>query len=162
MFSLHIANIYGGRMTHVMTDDSTVNLDAEKGLSLDWHPMAKSKFFNEKAAEEFNQDDSFEDRANPRKKQRTMLENENMKKDNEQILSIIATKETKLSQLKSFARTEFDRHTEDMKKIVEEISQSEERKEQCYNRGGSQSQGFLFQCEKQQSRHFREGRGGGG
>ena len=55
----------------VSSDDSSVSLNAKNYLSLDWHPKAKPKFFNEKAAEEFNQDDSFKDRANPRKKQRT-------------------------------------------------------------------------------------------
>ena len=91
--------------------------------------------FNAEDAEEFNQDDSYQDRPSLSKRQRTMLETENMKKNNEQIHSMIAKKETELSKLK-ITKTEFDKHTEDMKKILEEISQSEKRKEQAESKIG--------------------------
>ena len=91
--------------------------------------------FNAEDAEEFNQDDSYQDRPSLSKRQRTMLETENMKKNNEQIMSMIAKKETELSKLK-IAKTEFDKHTEDMKKIFEEITQSEKRKEQAESKIG--------------------------
>ena len=52
-------------------DDSSVSLNAKNYLSLDWHPKAKPKFFNEKAAEEFNQDESYHGRATPKKQVRS-------------------------------------------------------------------------------------------
>ena len=64
------------------SDDSIVSLNAGDYLRLGWHPKAKSKFFNKKAAEEFEEHESYHGRSNPRKRQRTMLEAENMKKDN--------------------------------------------------------------------------------
>ena len=50
-----------------LADDSSVSLNAKNYLSLDWHPKAKSKFFSEKASEEFSQDDSCHGRAAPKK-----------------------------------------------------------------------------------------------
>ena len=49
------------------SDESTVSLNAKNYLSLDWHPRAKAKFFNEKSAEEFNQDESYHGRVTPKK-----------------------------------------------------------------------------------------------
>ena len=51
----------------VCSDDSSVSLNAKNYLSLDWHPKAKPKFFNEKAAEEFEQHESYHGRATPKK-----------------------------------------------------------------------------------------------
>ena len=51
----------------VSSDDSSVSLNAKNYLSLDWHPKAKPKFFNEKAAEEFEQHESYHGRATPKK-----------------------------------------------------------------------------------------------
>ena len=48
-------------------DESSVSLNAKNYLSLDWHPKAKTKFFNEKAAEDFNQDESYHSRVTPKK-----------------------------------------------------------------------------------------------
>lgn len=70
LFSLHLVNSYGNAQLEPIdsnADESSVSLNAKNYLSLDWHPAAKSKFFNEKAAEEFNQDDSYHGRVTPKK-----------------------------------------------------------------------------------------------
>ena len=36
-------------------------------LALDWHPRAKTQFFNDKSAEDFSQDDSYHGKTVPKK-----------------------------------------------------------------------------------------------
>merc|ERR1712212_1270728 len=48
-------------------DEETIKLTSKNYLSLDWHPRAKQKFFNEKAAEDFTQDDSWNGKIAPKK-----------------------------------------------------------------------------------------------
>ena len=55
----------------ICSDDSSVSLNAKNYLSLDWHPKAKPKFFNEKASEEFEQHESYHGRATPKKQVRS-------------------------------------------------------------------------------------------
>ena len=55
------------KLNFVCLDDSNVSLNAKNYLSLDWHPRAKPKFFNEKAAEDFVQHESYHGRATPKK-----------------------------------------------------------------------------------------------
>ena len=70
LFSLHLVNSYGNAQIEPIdstADESSVSLNAKNYLSLDWHPRAKSKFFEEKKAEDFNQDDSWHGKATPKK-----------------------------------------------------------------------------------------------
>ena len=70
LFSLHLVNSYGNAQIEPIdstADESVVNLNAKNYLSLDWHPRAKTKFFNEKSADDFNQDDSWHGRVTPKK-----------------------------------------------------------------------------------------------
>merc|ERR1712240_530669 len=48
-------------------EDEAITLNSKNYLSLDWHPRAKQKFFNEKAAEDFSQDDSWHGKTTPKK-----------------------------------------------------------------------------------------------
>ena len=50
-------------------DEIPIN-DVELDDNDDWHPRAKSKFFNEKKAEDFSQDDSWHGKATPKKQVR--------------------------------------------------------------------------------------------
>ena len=70
LFTLHLVNSYGNAQLEPINSDeseSGVTLTTKSYLSLDWHPRAKAKFFNEKAAEEFNQDESFHGKITPKK-----------------------------------------------------------------------------------------------
>merc|ERR1719186_318716 len=69
MFSLHLVNSYGNAQIEPISEqeDENITLTAKNYLSLDWHPRAKQKFFNEKAAEDFSQDDSWHGRTTPKK-----------------------------------------------------------------------------------------------
>ena len=70
LFTLHLVNSYGNAQIEPIdsyADESSVSLNAKNYLSLDWHPKAKTKFFNEKTAEDFSQDDSWHGRATPKK-----------------------------------------------------------------------------------------------
>jgi len=77
IFSLHLVNSYGNAQLEPIdstADDSSVSLNAKNYLSLDWHPKAKPKFFNEKAAEEFEQHESYHGRATPKKQVINLME----------------------------------------------------------------------------------------
>jgi len=71
LFTLHLVNSYGnaqiGPLEGEEEGDSTIRLTSKNYLSLDWHPRAKQKFFNEKAAEDFTQDDSWNGKVAPKK-----------------------------------------------------------------------------------------------
>jgi len=70
LFTLHLVNSYGNAQIEPIdsyADESSVTLNAKNYLSLDWHPKAKTKFFNEKTAEDFSQDESWHGRATPKK-----------------------------------------------------------------------------------------------
>merc|ERR1711936_537124 len=70
LFTLHLVNSYGNAQLEPIdsnADESSVSLNAKNYLSLDWHPKAKTKFFNDKAAEDFNQDESYHQRVTPKK-----------------------------------------------------------------------------------------------
>jgi len=69
MFSLHLVNSYGNAQIEPLSGEpeEKVQLSSKNYLSLDWHPRAKQKFFNDKAAEEFNQDDSWHGKVAPKK-----------------------------------------------------------------------------------------------
>eukprot|EP00092_Neocalanus_flemingeri_P109201 GFUD01140324.1.p1 GENE.GFUD01140324.1~~GFUD01140324.1.p1 ORF type:complete len:755 (+),score=238.16 GFUD01140324.1:195-2459(+) len=53
MFSLHLVNSYGNAQIEPINEHEEEAII----LSLDWHPRAKLKFFNEKAADDYSQDD---------------------------------------------------------------------------------------------------------
>merc|ERR1719411_1937807 len=78
LFTLHLVNSYGnaqiGPLEGEEEGDSTIRLTSKNYLSLDWHPRAKQKFFNEKAAEDFTQDDSWHGRATPKKQVINLME----------------------------------------------------------------------------------------
>jgi len=69
IFSLHLVNSYGNAQIEPLSGEpeELVQLSSKNYLSLDWHPRAKQKFFNDKAAEEFNQDESFHGKVAPKK-----------------------------------------------------------------------------------------------
>jgi len=69
MFNLNLVNSYGNAQIEPISDqeEENITLSSKNYLSLDWHPRAKQKFFNEKAAEEFSQDDSLHGRTTPKK-----------------------------------------------------------------------------------------------
>lgn len=57
----------------ICDEDGLIRLQPKNFLGLDWHPKAKAKFFNEKASEDFVQDDSMHATANTAKKQKVDL-----------------------------------------------------------------------------------------
>jgi len=70
LFTFHLVNSYGSAQIEPIdssADQSSVTLTAKNYLSLDWHPRAKTKFFNEKTAEDFSQDDSWHGKVAPKK-----------------------------------------------------------------------------------------------
>ena len=69
LFTLHLVNSYGNAQIGPLEgeDEETIRLTSKNYLSLDWHPRAKEKFFNEKAAEDFTQDDSWNGKIAPKK-----------------------------------------------------------------------------------------------
>ena len=69
LFTLHLVNPYGNAQIGPLEgeDEETIKLTSKNYLSLDWHPRAKQKFFNEKAAEDFTQDDSWNGKIAPKK-----------------------------------------------------------------------------------------------
>ena len=69
LFTLHLVNSYGNAQIGPLEgeDEETIKLTSKNYLSLDWHPRAKQKFFNEKAAEDFTQDDSWNGKIAPKK-----------------------------------------------------------------------------------------------
>merc|ERR1711892_123280 len=69
IFSLHLVNSYGNAQIEPLSGEpeELVQLSSKNYLSLDWHPRARQKFFNDKAAEEFNQDESFHGKVAPKK-----------------------------------------------------------------------------------------------
>ena len=72
LFSLHHVNSYGNAQIEPFNntaDELSVSLKAKKFLRLDWHPKAKSRFFDEKKAQVFNQDDSWQGKAKPNQKE---------------------------------------------------------------------------------------------
>ena len=64
---LYETNTLPCKQLYYRADESSVSLNAKNYLSLDWHPKAKTKFFNDKAAEDFNQDESYHQRVTPKK-----------------------------------------------------------------------------------------------
>ena len=69
IFNLNIVNPYGNsQMTDPVCDENgIVSLAPKNYLALDWRPMAKNLFFNEKAAADFSQDESIHSTATPKK-----------------------------------------------------------------------------------------------
>ena len=69
LFTLHLVNSYGNAQIGPLEgeEEETIKLTSKNYLSLDWHPRAKQKFFNEKAAEDFTQDDSWNGKIAPKK-----------------------------------------------------------------------------------------------
>lgn len=63
MFSLHLVNSYGNAQIEPISEqeDEAITLNSKNYLSLDWHPRAKQKFFNEKAAEDISRAGSWRD-----------------------------------------------------------------------------------------------------
>merc|ERR1711892_120898 len=51
----------------MLREEEAITLNSKNYLSMDWHPRAKQKFFNEKAAEDFSQDDSWHGKTTPKK-----------------------------------------------------------------------------------------------
>ncbi|XP_059091834.1 ubiquitin carboxyl-terminal hydrolase 4-like [Tigriopus californicus] len=74
MFVMNVVNSYGNAtLDSLENDGKPLSLTSKTYLSLDWNKYAKEMFYNEKASEEFNQDDSFD--AKPtQKKQHVKLE----------------------------------------------------------------------------------------
>jgi len=59
LFTFHFVNAYGSLDTDNFEDDGKIiSLDNRSYVAVQWHPLAKSKFFDEAAAEEFEIDDS--------------------------------------------------------------------------------------------------------
>lgn len=82
LFSLHLVNSYGNAQIEPLgggEGEEIVKLSTKNYLSLDWHPRAKQKFFNEKAAEDFNQDESFHGKVAPKKQGETLKLSECLK-----------------------------------------------------------------------------------
>merc|ERR1719290_763914 len=68
LFSLHIVNSYGNaQIDSLNDDDQPLKLQSKHYLALDWHPRAKTQFFNDKSAEDFSQDDSYHGKTVPKK-----------------------------------------------------------------------------------------------
>jgi len=68
LFNVHIVNSYGNAQVDSLQDDGQpLKLQNKHYLALDWHPRAKSQFFNDKAAEDFSQDDSYHGKVVPKK-----------------------------------------------------------------------------------------------
>merc|ERR1719347_1827935 len=76
MFTLHLVNSYGNAQIEPLSGEGedTVKLTSKNYLSMDWHPRAKQKFFNEKASEDFTQDDSWNGKIAPKKQTITLAE----------------------------------------------------------------------------------------
>ena len=69
LFTLHLVNSYGNAQIEPLSGEGeeTIKLTIKNYLSLDWQPRAKQKFFNEKAAEDFTQDESWNGKITPKK-----------------------------------------------------------------------------------------------
>jgi len=77
MFVMNLVNSYGNaQMEELKNDGRPINM-GKNYLSLDWHPRAKELFYNEKAAEEVCQDESFlQKNSTPANKQQSVSLNE--------------------------------------------------------------------------------------
>merc|ERR1711974_386905 len=73
MFVMNLVNSYGNaQMEELKNDGRPINM-GKNYLSLDWHPRAKELFYNEKAAEEVCQDESFlQKNSTPANKQQSV------------------------------------------------------------------------------------------
>ena len=61
LFTMNLVNSYGNAQIESFANDGApLKLTQKSFISLDWHSRAKELFYNEKAAEEFAQDQSFE------------------------------------------------------------------------------------------------------
>jgi len=69
MFVMNLVNSYGNAQLEELRNDGQPLKIGKHYLSLDWHPKAKELFYNEKAAEEVAQDESFLQKAASPKKQ---------------------------------------------------------------------------------------------
>ena len=69
LFTLHLVNSYGNAQIEPLSGEGeeTIKLTNKNYLSLDGHPRAKQKFFNEKAAEDFTQNESWNGKITPKK-----------------------------------------------------------------------------------------------
>ena len=69
LFTLHLVNSYGNAQIEPLSGEGeeTIKLTIKNYLSLDWQPRAKQKFFNEKAAEDFTRDESWNGKITPKK-----------------------------------------------------------------------------------------------
>ena len=70
MFVMNLVNSYGNAHLEELRNDGEPLKIGKHYLSLDWHPKAKELFYNEKAAEEIAQDESF--RAKPVQKKQVV------------------------------------------------------------------------------------------
>jgi len=74
LFALNLVNSYGNsQLVELANDGNPIKLKSMSYVALDWHPKAKELFYNEKAAEDFAQDESYHARPS-QKKQMIQLE----------------------------------------------------------------------------------------
>lgn len=71
LFSMNLVNSYGNAQLESLDNDGQpLKIAAKTFISLDWHSKAKELFYNEKAAEDFSQDQSFETKTTQKKQVR--------------------------------------------------------------------------------------------
>jgi len=74
LFALNLVNSYGNsQIIELVNDGNPIKIKSMSYVALDWHPKAKELFYNEKAAEEFTQNDSYHMKPS-QKKQVVQLE----------------------------------------------------------------------------------------
>jgi len=74
MFALNLVNSYGNsQIIELVNDGNPIKIKSMSYVALDWHPKAKELFYNEKAAEEFAQNESYHMKPS-QKKQVVQLE----------------------------------------------------------------------------------------
>merc|ERR1711976_530382 len=72
LFAISCVNSYGNSNVFDLANDGTpLKLKKDTYLALDWHPKAKELFYNEKAAEEFSQNESYHAKPSQKHQQAT-------------------------------------------------------------------------------------------
>ena len=68
LFAISCVNSYGNsNVFDLANDGNPLKLKKDSYLALDWHPKAKELFYNEKAAEEFSQNESYHAKPSQKK-----------------------------------------------------------------------------------------------
>lgn len=76
IFTFSLVNSYGNEQIceSICQEDGVIRLQPKNYLALNWTPKAVSLFFNEKAAEDFRQDESIHPSAAPKKQSVNLTE----------------------------------------------------------------------------------------